>query len=97
MATNSNGLCTLIVEVGIGVAGVVENENVGSTDGSTVPNEMVGRNAVVGNGTAVVVGKIVGITGTEVAGSEVCVLGILPDEHPNKITATNRQTMNLEK
>jgi hypothetical protein len=79
-----------MVVVGMTAAGV-ENENVGRAriDGSTVPNETVGRKAIVDTGTAVVVGEMVGMIGTEVevAGREVGVLGITPDEHPNKITA----------
>ena len=68
VATNSNGLSPLSVEVAIGgvaVAGV-ENENVGSAlmDGSAVTNETVGRKEMVGSGAAVVVGAMVEVAGT---------------------------------
>jgi hypothetical protein len=70
----------------------VGNEKVGRTliDGSAVANGTVERKAMVGKGTAVVVGGTVGVTRTEVAGREVGVSGIFSDAHPNKITVPNR-------
>jgi len=104
VATNSNGLCTVTVGAAVtGVEGVavtgLANENVGrmvSAGVTELVNENVGRESSVGRGTAVVVGEIVGITGTEVVGRDVGVLGIFPDEHPNKIIEPNRQTIDLK-
>lgn len=103
VATNSNGLSPVIVEVAIGVLIVVlvisgvTNENVGSTDGSIVAtNENVGRRATVDKGAAVAVGAMVDVAGTEVVGNEVGVLGMLWGAQAANSVNPNKRTMNLQ-
>jgi len=85
VATNSNGLSTLIIGAAVtGLKGVVV---------TGLPNGNVGSTSI--DGSTVAVGAKVGIVGAAVAGGEVEVLGMLWGAQAAKSVIPNKRNMNL--